>query len=193
MAHSAISMINVNRKTAANLDKLRGLQECDGKNKPDSKSGFMQFHPTQLFSTSAIICTLLFSVASIPAQAGKIYRWTDENGQMHFSENPPRGIETETVKIKASSGGAAATSSTTSASNVKASGKKEQAKEQLTSDYTDEEKAQYCQQSRTLLSQMEGNANRRFKQEDGSYQRLDDQQRADYIAEAKDGIERFCQ
>lgn len=192
MAHSAISMINVNRKTAANLDKLRGLQECDGKNKPDSKSGFMQFLPTQLFSTSAIICTLLFSIASTSVQAGKIYRWTDENGQMHFSENPPRGVETETVKIKSSSGGSA-TSTATSSSATDKPAQEKQAPEQLTSDYSDEDKAKYCQQSKTLLSQMQGNANRRFQQEDGSYQRLTDEQRADYIAEAKDGIERFCQ
>ena len=186
-------MINVNLKTAANLDKLRGLQECEGKNKPDSKSGFMQFHPTQLFSTCALMSVMLFSLTSIQAQAGKIYRWTDENGQMHFSENPPRGIETETVKIKASSGGSAASASTSSSAPQAQKSETKQAPEQLTSDYTDEEKAKYCQQSKTLLSQMQGNINRRFQQEDGSYERLSDEQRADYIAEAKDGIERFCQ
>jgi len=158
----------------------------------------MRIRPTQLLTGCALISSLVISIASAPVQASKIYRWTDENGQMHFSENPPRGIEVETVKVKVRSGtgvGAATSStpSTTSRPSTKTAQKPTEEKEGLTTEYSKEDKAKYCQQSRDLLTQMQGNPNRRFKQEDGSYQKLTEEQRADYVAQAQDGIERFCQ
>lgn len=153
----------------------------------------MRIRPTQLLTGCALISSILISIASAPVQAGKIYRWTDENGQMHFSENPPRGIETETVKVKVQSGAGGGSAVSSRPTATKAPEKPVEEKQELTAEYSDEDKAKYCQQSRDLLTQMQGNPNRRFKQEDGSYQKLSEEQRADYLAQAKDGIERFCQ
>ena len=160
------------------------------KNNQDTQSLFMRLSFLHHIMPLLLISTALLSF-SHASNAAKIYRWVDDNGQIDFSENPPRGQNVERVKVKVQSGGAAATSSGTpvTASKPKEAPKTEQS---LTAEPSQEEKDKYCQQSRDLLQQMQGNPNRRFKQEDGSFQKLSEDQRADYLAQAKDGISRFC-
>ena len=42
---------------------------------------------------------------SVPAAAGDVYTWTDDNGQRHFGDRPPAGARTEKTDVKARSGG----------------------------------------------------------------------------------------
>ena len=42
---------------------------------------------------------------SMPAAAGDIYIWTDDNGQRHFGDRPPAGARTEKTDVKARGGG----------------------------------------------------------------------------------------
>ncbi len=46
-----------------------------------------------------ILATLLMLIA-VPALAGQVYRWTDENGQVVFGDEPPRGVAAEPVEIR---------------------------------------------------------------------------------------------
>lgn len=43
--------------------------------------------------------TLLMSIGSV-VNAAKVYKWVDENGQIHYSSNKPVNQEAETVKLK---------------------------------------------------------------------------------------------
>jgi len=36
---------------------------------------------------------------AVPAPAGTIYKWTDENGVPHYSDNPPQGREYEKIEV----------------------------------------------------------------------------------------------
>lgn len=45
----------------------------------------------------SLLCLLLFAGL---LQAGKIYKWVDENGQIHYSSQKPAGEEVETVKVR---------------------------------------------------------------------------------------------
>ena len=45
---------------------------------------------------------LLFVGVSTSAHAGKVYKWTDEKGQIHYSTFPPAEAETEKVRVPSS-------------------------------------------------------------------------------------------
>jgi glutaredoxin len=61
-------------------------------------------------STLAVRCTLLLTVclsmllATHTAGAGKVYRWTDENGQIQFSDRAPHNARAQEVKIPSFTG-----------------------------------------------------------------------------------------
>lgn len=44
-----------------------------------------------------IMAVLMFST---PAWASDVYRWVDEQGNVHYSENPPPGAESEQMNIR---------------------------------------------------------------------------------------------
>ena len=43
---------------------------------------------------------MLLMLCMTPAMAEKIYKWVDENGQIHYSSQKPVGQDAETVKVK---------------------------------------------------------------------------------------------
>lgn len=45
------------------------------------------------------LLALLLLAASTSAHAGKIYKWTDDNGQVHYSTFPPAKAETEKLRV----------------------------------------------------------------------------------------------
>ena len=42
----------------------------------------------------------LFLLFCLPANATKILKWTDENGQVHFGDRPPTGASIERVTVR---------------------------------------------------------------------------------------------
>lgn len=58
-----------------------------------------ELHKKSSLFTLVLIClTLLLSATSV--EAGKIYKWTDENGKVHFSSVPPSKRENVSSQIK---------------------------------------------------------------------------------------------
>lgn len=154
-----------------------------------------------MFSRITAITTLLVCLlgTSIPASHGaKIYHWVDDKGQAHYSESLPPEQQAEQLNIRPH--GSAATkvtpSSSVNSNNDKAATSTEpkalSETEGLIVEHSAADKAKYCQQSRTLLQQMNNNTQRRFKQEDGSYRKLEAAEISNYQAQAQSGIERFC-
>ncbi|MEH6450748.1 MAG: DUF4124 domain-containing protein [Oleispira sp.] len=145
-------------------------------------------------STSTLLLSLIFSSLLSTSHAAQIYRWVDDNGQPHYSENPPREIEAETLNIRATGTGSASTPSTSSASKSATKPKTSKKEEDnLTAEHSPEDKAKYCQQSRDLAQQMNANTQRRFEQPDGSFRKLEQSEIADYRTQAQSGIDRYCQ
>jgi hypothetical protein len=53
----------------------------------------------KLFATLALsLCCYLLTTTYAFSAPGKIYKWTDNKGQVHYSERPPLGTQTEVVK-----------------------------------------------------------------------------------------------
>lgn len=140
-----------------------------------------------------LMLSFIFFALLPTSHATKIYHWVDEDGRSHYSEKPSREIQSETLNIRATGTGTASSSSSSKTSNVKKEIKVETAEEKsLTIEHSPEDKAKYCQQSRTLMQRMNGNTQRRFEQPDGSYRRLEQAEIADYKAQAQSGIESYC-
>jgi len=53
--------------------------------------------------TAATSIFVLMLCATMPVSAGEIYKWTDENGKVHFSEYPPEQGEADSVDLKINS------------------------------------------------------------------------------------------
>lgn len=47
-----------------------------------------------------VASTLLLALAAAPAEAKAVYKWTDENGVVHYSDKaPPEQVRTETIRV----------------------------------------------------------------------------------------------
>lgn len=146
-------------------------------------------------SISTLMLSIALSFLFSTANAAKIYHWVDDKGRPHYSETPPRDISSEAFNIKAAGIGSAgsATASSTSKPVTKSTKIKSDEEVTLVTEYSPEESAKYCQQSRALLQQMNGNTQGRVKQPDGSYRKLEQTEIEDYRAQALSGIDNYCQ
>lgn len=50
--------------------------------------------------TIGILLTCLLSMSVFPATAGSVYKWTDENGVIHFGDQKPSNQRSENVDIR---------------------------------------------------------------------------------------------
>ncbi len=49
------------------------------------------------------IAIFIYSMMASSAHAGKVYKWTDENGTIHYGDKRPEGTKTETLKVESNS------------------------------------------------------------------------------------------
>lgn len=146
------------------------------------------------FCTTALIFSLASGVMFSTSHAAKIYHWVDDQGRSHYSENLPHNIQAKKLNIKTTGvGSAGSSSSPTEKTPEKSTSANSDEKKSLTAEHSPEDKAKYCQQSRELLQNMNGNTQRRFEQPDGSFRKLEAAEIADYKAQAQAGIKNFCQ
>ena len=144
-----------------------------------------------LFITAA----LAFSASAV---AGEIYKWTDEDGNVHY-EDRPDGKEVERVAINSSS---------TNNSAVSASNDARRAREDARSDARSQrdldqqraaeeellaaDRAKKCQESRSRMETYL-QARRLYKEgDDGERVYLDDSQIMEARDEAQEDIQAFC-
>ena len=146
------------------------------------------------FYTAALIISLLSTAFLQTANAAKIYHWVDDKGRSHYSENRPNDIQVKTLNVQATGKGSisdSAKASTTKPVTKPATIKDEQ-QEDLIAEHSPEDKMKYCQQSRDLLQSMGGNPQRRFKQPDGTFRKLEQTEIANYKVQAQEGIKNYC-
>lgn len=153
---------------------------------------------SRVFSATFVI-VLVFASSLATSHAAKIYHWVDDKGQPHFSEKPPRERTSKELNVRASGKGSASnvvdpsSSKKAKTSSAISTEKTRVETKSLVSEHSAEDKAKYCQQSHKLLQQMKANTQRRFKQPDGSYRKLEQAEVEEYRAQAQTGIENYCQ
>jgi len=135
---------------------------------------------------------LLTLALALPAGAAEIYRWTDEQGQTHYSATPPRGVDAELVNVRAgrtppgdsrAAGGAAAAADPEATPQAPARPQRDVAFER-----------RQCETARQNLEVMRsGGTNRRFRDPEGNIVRYTEEQLAREIARLESLAAQYCQ
>jgi hypothetical protein len=143
-----------------------------------------------MFTTAALV----FSGAAL---SGEIYKWTDEDGNVHY-EDRPTGEEVELVAFTTSTDSSAVRASidarraNESARADKRSKRDEDAVEAADAQLAADQRIKNCQESRTRMETYL--TSRRLYKEgaDGERVYLDDTQIMDARSEAQEDIQKYC-
>lgn len=147
--------------------------------------------PAPLLLVLSLLLGSLFSTSALATT----YKWQDANGNTVYSQQPPASGPYETIQTKTSSGSkysrppspapaAAPASSPASATSD------DETKVQAEIARTRQLRKQNCEAARHNLELY--TVYRRIKNDKGEIVRLDDDERARRLQEAKDGIKEFC-
>lgn len=134
----------------------------------------------------------------INTNAGKIYKWVDENGQIHYSSQKPPGQETETVKV--SKGPKVTATETTETDNDENNAQAEQdaaadaqARAQLAKADAASKK-RLCEQARKNLASLNATVRvTKIDEKTGEAVRMNDDQRLEAMKSAQQNIKEYCQ
>ena len=142
-----------------------------------------------------ITSLLLNLIIAAPANATTTYKWLDENGNVVYSQQPPEHGPYETIQNKKSS--PAASRSTPTPSSSFADEVQRDAEERKLDSKVEQEAAKSAQLRAENCKAAKHNLEtytvyRRIKNDQGEIIRLDDNERAKRIQEAKDAIKEFC-
>jgi hypothetical protein len=143
--------------------------------------------------TSALLLGLLLSgLLSGTAPAATTYKWTDASGNTVYSQQPPASGPYETMTTRGSSGSGYSRPASRPAPALPKTSPGQDEDDKLRAELARTEKLlqQNCAAARHNLELY--TVYRRIKNDKGEIVRLDDDERARRLQEAKDGIREFC-
>lgn len=147
------------------------------------------------FTPNLAVCTLalLFNIAlSLNALAAtELYRWTDENGVQHFSQQPPTHLPTlESVDIN---GQPLVSGDTPEVATTTTEPETEPAEKQIERVENPEKDAQHCEIARRNIAQIEQYRRVRAKDpETGELKYLNDDEKASQLKNWQDRQNTYC-
>ncbi|OUR63956.1 hypothetical protein A9Q79_09415 [Methylophaga sp. 42_25_T18] len=139
----------------------------------------------------------LLSIAATLVHAD-VYKWVDEEGQTHYSQQAPVGQETELLKAPPPPASLPADAQSKidqliNEQNEARYEQKRQAAEQQQTLKQQEQQETNCKRSQENLQKFLDNPGRRYKQADGTVTRLAEEERQKRIQEFKLDINEYCQ
>lgn len=139
----------------------------------------------------ALLCSLPFL-----AQA-EIYKWTDENGQIHYTQQPPIDRPTEQIKAPPPPPIDPEKAQQNLEELIESQQTKEAAEAERQQAKKDAKAAQKlreenCQTARNNLEQYRNNPGRRVMNADGEVTRPTEEQRQEKIIEFQQKVDEFC-
>jgi hypothetical protein len=150
----------------------------------------------------AILVTALGFSAPDAVAKDEVYRWVDEDGVVHYSNLPGEQDNAEPVTIRKSRGLSNQPASTPAAADptqleepqpsYAQQQRDERARIRKEAALRSQEIAAGCAQRRQLVAQLEPSTRVMITLEDGSVIRMDDNERLETLAEAKDYIAEKC-
>jgi len=155
-----------------------------------------------LFSFVLVFC--LAVPAAAQEEGRQMYRWTDENGVVHFTDQRPPGQDVMVIDIPATSppsstnltpGESPATSEPNDTEQLSPADQRRKEMEARRAEIlaAREKNAKICAEKRDEVARLEPNRRVYFTNEEGEVERMDDVVRTDRVAEAKAYIEENCQ
>lgn len=141
--------------------------------------------------------TVFALMASMATYAGKVYKWQDDDGSWHYSENPPYEKEAETLKIKTSPKNLEQTDSKNNDSSEKNIGDKESVeikpKTNTETAYTPEEIKANCNLATKRLSGLESHPRVLITDEKtGDKRYLSPDEHTEWMSKSRKEINEFC-
>lgn len=131
---------------------------------------------------------------STTAQAG-MYKWTDEQGNVHYSQQPPRDKQYEKMKVdkapRSANTPSESTSATGSGNGGTSSGQNPESKtveDEISKNAA--VRSQNCEAAKKNLQVYQ--IYRRVKGEDGKIRVVSEKEREEQIQRSKDAIREFC-
>lgn len=144
--------------------------------------------------TTAGLLAVLMIGTSVSAFAEKVYRWVDENGQTHFSSLPPEGNnkKAKEYRLKVSPASAEVEGYKINSRSQENTEKKDDEVIATKASVSKEEADAACKQAKEYKATLATNYSRRFKQDDGSFRPLTDEERSAEMKKANDLISQYC-
>ncbi len=125
-----------------------------------------------------------------------IYKWTDDNGNIQFSQYPPAGVEAEYIQpppdIEPAGDRDEALYSTLEQLEQSSTRREQQSAEETQKRQLASERQQACEQARQNLATLQLGGHRRIRMPDGTASYLDADQKQRYIDISKQNIRDNC-
>lgn len=145
-----------------------------------------------------LVClTFMLSLFATAAFA-EIYKWVDENGQTHYSQQAPRDIPATVIKTPPPP----AIDPNIAQQQVDELITQQQADEQMSLEQQEQEKIaaeklatqqSNCKIAQQQLVQYQNNPGRRIMDADGNVTRLAEEERQQKIQESQENVTKYCQ
>ena len=146
-----------------------------------------------LFAATVLVA---LAVTGITAEAQKMYKWTDENGVVHFSATPPPGQEVESTEMPPGAEklgqDPSALSPASDMPNQAQLRRDEIAEKRDLARAEAEAREAQCAAKRAEVARLEPHRRVFYTNEKGETVRMDDQVRVDRVAAAKQFIQENC-
>jgi len=144
--------------------------------------------------TSGLSLLISTAVLITTAQAAGMYKWTDEQGNIHYTQQPPRDKEYEKMKVDKAPRSANTPSTPSSSATSGGSG---QSSGEPASTTVDDELAKNAEIRKKNCEAAKKNLQvfqvyRRVKGEDGKVRVVSEKEREEQIQRSKDAIKEFC-
>lgn len=148
----------------------------------------------------ALVLLLAMLLAAVPAAAERFYKWTDAEGNVHYTDEPPAEGEYEVMEPAAGGGNDAAPSA---AERLEAWRQRQQqaqaAREELEASREEQRRAQQqrrenCDLARENVRQLEQNTRiiMPAEEEGGEPVRMSDEERLQRLETAREAVAEFC-
>lgn len=139
-----------------------------------------------------LACSVLLAL-STGATAGQIYKWVDDQGNVHFGSQPPEGQNSTQVNPNISHPKTPSAPAPTAVEEGAEDAEQKAIDEKVKKDVAKQEaeRKKYCETVRNNLAQLKNNP-RVLTEENGQTRRLTEEERQSRIAESEKAIETTC-
>ncbi len=145
-----------------------------------------------------LISALTLVLMASPTDAGTIYKWIDEQGDVHYSSDKPADAPAERIRVNTEKTGNVAGQQALAAEQKKIADQAKAIKEKGIPAQPPvpalplKEVKQRCQQARDSLARIEAHGQMRIRDKKGNFTYATDETKQQHIAKAKKEIAEYC-